>query len=162
MVCISLVQKHRSYFSAPLYCKYLISVFIYFEVIICLVQRLCIVGILQLFMRRDRRVPHRRALRGRGFKLTCVANNKTIRKKEIKMLIRAASLSQRNMQELPDFWREVVWGVARQQGLTAAGGPQSAGAGSKSAGSLSFFAALLSKGITLGGLNQAQHHLCRV
>lgn len=135
--CIALVQKDRSYFSAPLHCKYIISVFI--EVIICSVQQLCIVRILQLFMRRDRCVPHRRSLHGRGFKQTCVANNKTIRKKEIKMLIRAASLSQWNTQELPVFWREVVWGVARQQEPTAAGGPQSAGDGSKSAGSLSFF-----------------------
>lgn len=30
------------------------------------------------------------------------------------MLIRAASLSWRNTLELLDFWREVVWGVARQ------------------------------------------------
>lgn len=140
--CIALLQKDRSYFSASLHCKYIISVFS--EVIICLVQQLCIVRILQLFMGRDRRVPHRRSLHGRGFKQTCVANNKMIRKREIKMLIRAASLSQRNTQELPDFWREVVWGVARQQDLTAAGGPQSAGDGSKSAGSLSFF-----RGITL-------------
>lgn len=31
------------------------------------------------------------------------------------MLIRAASLSLWNTLELLDFWREVVWGVARQQ-----------------------------------------------
>lgn len=37
------------------------------------------------------------------------------------MLIRAASLSRRNTLELPDFRREVVWGVARQQVASAAG-----------------------------------------
>lgn len=37
------------------------------------------------------------------------------KKNEIKMLIRSMSLSRRNTLELLHFWREVVWGVARQQ-----------------------------------------------
>lgn len=79
------------------------------------------------------------------------------------MLIRATTLSRRNTLELPDFWREVVWGVARQQvAVCSRTCPQSAGGSGESAGLLSFFTALLSEGMAQGGLNQPQTHPRRV
>lgn len=74
---------------------------------------------------------------------------------EIKMLIRAASPSLRNILELLDFLEKTCPGCCQATGgRLQEEGPQSAGYNGESAGSLSFFTTLLSKGITLGALSQ--------